>query len=949
MGATKEKGEIWRIWSPRLAWLPIPLFMLAAGVLYGANTGIHFESPVLLATLNTLFCGSVSLLIASLAAREYQIAHSRAALLLGCGALLFGLADVLEALLLSRMDASMGVHHAAVFLAGACFLASAGFALIRMPGRGVVTGMPWRLAASYLLAVAVVGILTAFTLNKAAPAWVVAPRAAALLRHGMVALAMIEYGLAALGFGILYRRQRTPFLLWYSLGLIMIGLGVSVTILVFPGSPMSWLGRSIQYTGGLYMLIAILTEVRGSRGLGISIENAYRESVEKYRRLVAALPTPLYACDRQGFITLYNDRAVELWGRRPRIGQDRWHGAPRLMRSDGTPVPPEQSSMAVALREGRSVRGAESIIEREDGRRFHVIPHVEILYNTSGVISGAVNILVDVTREVESRLQADAARAEAENEKLRLEAVIEALPVGLLIADPHGGRIRSNAIYNHLRAGMKVPAEPDPFAEEEKSLALAVSQGRVVLGQKTDVTRPDGAHLYILSNAAPIRDRHGRVAGGVLVEQDITDLQRAELDLTRMNRILKATSASASAMMRATNEADYLAEVCRVVEACGYALVWIGYAKDEAGKTVEPVAHAGFEEGYLDTLKIRWDDSERGQGPTGTAVRSGQTRLCRNMRTEPAFAPWREEALKRGYASSIALPLRSGAKILGALTIYSREPDPFSDDEVDLLSKLADDLAFGIDAIRLRQAQVRAEEARRLASEELARSNHDLEQFAHVASHDLKEPLRMVTGFMSLLKDRYKDKLDGKGEEYIAFAVEATGRMQRLIDDLLTYARVGRGGGMETVAVSDILAGVLKNLRRGLEETGATIACDPLPAIRANPLELAQVFQNLIGNAVKFRGLAPLAIRIGARCEGGMWQFSVQDNGIGLEPQYADRIFKIFQRLHTAEDYPGTGVGLAICKKIVERHGGRIWVDSAPGAGATFHFTIPAGAGNGQG
>jgi PAS domain S-box-containing protein len=936
-----EKGDAWRTWVHRLAGLPILLFILVAVILFRTTTGVAFEAPVLLATLNTLFCASVSFMIASLAAREYAMSRSHSSLWLGCGALLFAIADLLEALLLKRMDVSIEVHHITVCLAGACFMASAGLALIRKPGRAFTPASNWRLVGAYLGAFALVAGVVVAALYGAVPAFYAAGGESTVFRHVVLALTVTTYGCATLGFGILYRKTSTPFLLWYCLGLAMIGLGLGLAIPEVPGSPLSWLGRSAQYAGGLYMLIAILSEVRGPRGLGISLENAYRESEEKYRRLVASLPTALYTCDRQGYITLYNDRAVELWGCRARIGQDRWQGPPRFMRDDGTPVPPEQTSVAIALRECRPVQGVESIIERADGSRLHVLPHVELVYDAFGAITGAVNILVDVTREVEARLQADTARAEAENEKLRLEAVIEALPVGLSIADAHGDRILTNAIYEQIRSGVNAPPEDPPFAEEERALALAVNQGRTVLGQKLDIPRADGVRQHILSNIAPIRDRQGRISGGVVIEQDITELRRAEIDLIRMNRILKASSASDSAMMRATNETEYLQEVCRVVVECGYAMVWIGYARQDAEKTVWPVAYAGFEEGYLDTLAVRWDESARGRGPTGTAIRTGKASICRNMLTEPSFAPWREEAVKRGYASSMALPLRARSQTLGALTIYSKEPNPFTGDEMDLLSKLADDLAFGIEATRLRQAQARAEEARRLAALELARSNQDLEQFAHVTSHDLKEPLRMVTGFMTLLNDRYAEKLDAKGEEYIAFAVEATGRMQRLIDDLLTYARVGRGGVLESVPLAEVLEAVEKNLRRGIEETGATITHDPLPTIRANAMEMAQVFQNLLGNAIKFRSVNPPSIHIGARREGGQWEFSVRDNGIGLDLQYADRIFMIFQRLHTAEEYPGTGVGLAICKKIVERHGGRLWVESVPGGGATFRFTIP--------
>lgn len=214
------------------------------------------------------------------------------------------------------------------------------------------------------------------------------------------------------------------------------------------------------------------------------------------------------------------------------------------------------------------------------------------------------------------------------------------------------------------------------------------------------------------------------------LQTEIAARRQAEGDLHRLNRTLQAHSKSDQAMMRATDETDYLQEACRtIVEDCGHAMVWIGYAEEDEGKTVRPVAYSGFEEGYLDKLKITWADTERGHGPTGTAIRTGKPVSCKNMVTDPAFKPWREEALKRGYASSIVLPLMEGERAFGAVTIYSREPDAFIDDEVELLTELANDLAYGILALRLRAAHARAEAALRESRERAERHAAELESF----------------------------------------------------------------------------------------------------------------------------------------------------------------------------------------------------------------------------
>lgn len=228
-------------------------------------------------------------------------------------------------------------------------------------------------------------------------------------------------------------------------------------------------------------------------------------------------------------------------------------------------------------------------------------------------------------------------------------------------------------------------------------------------------------------------------------------------------------------------------------------------------------------------------------------------------------------------------------------------------------------------------------------TEELRRSNLELEQFAYVASHDLQEPLRKVASFCQLLQRRYHGKLDERADAYIDFAVEGAKRMQVLINDLLAFSRVGRMRGEPTVVDANALVDTaLDNLAEAIEESGATIEVGELPEVRGEPALLAAVFQNLVGNAIKFRGDDPPHVRISAEPDGTMWSFTVSDNGIGIDPEYADRIFVIFQRLHPKEAYEGTGIGLALCRKIVEYHGGTIRLEPpGDGPGTTFRFTLP--------
>lgn len=337
-------------------------------------------------------------------------------------------------------------------------------------------------------------------------------------------------------------------------------------------------------------------------------------------------------------------------------------------------------------------------------------------------------------------------------------------------------------------------------------------------------------------------------------------------------------------------------------------------------------------------------------------------------------ARYRGTCINFGATSLAVVPIRYHDEITGAIHLVDPRPAHFTPAMVEFLESMAPLIGeaihrFGAEAelsryrgrleelVQQRTAELkaanaqlqteiaeryRAQEALRLTAEELARSNRDLEQFAYVASHDLQEPLRAVAGYVELLQHRYPDKLDAKGQQYIEGATDGAARMQKLIVDLLAFSCVGtQAKGFETADLKSALDTALTSLRVSIQETGARITSDSLPTLWVDAPQIAQVFQNLIGNAIKFRSELPPEIHVGAKKQPGRWLFSVRDNGIGIDPQYTDRIFLIFQRLHTRRQYSGTGIGLAICKRIVERHGGTIWVESQPEQGSTFYFTIP--------
>lgn len=345
--------------------------------------------------------------------------------------------------------------------------------------------------------------------------------------------------------------------------------------------------------------------------------------------------------------------------------------------------------------------------------------------------------------------------------------------------------------------------------------------------------------------------------------------------------------------------------------------------------------------------------------PSGMVMvdRSGTIVLV-NRETERLFGYTREELLGKSVEMLVPERFRSrhpeyreeffrnpGTRLMGAgRELYGLRKDGVEIPvEIGLNPIETDEGLLVLSAIVDISSRRRAEEALRTVAEDLKKSNQELEQFAYIASHDLQEPLRMIAGFLRLLEDRYKSSLDEKARNYIEHAVDGATRMSRLISDLLLYSRVERRGKQaEPVDTNSALELALANLRISIQESGATVTKDKLPTIQGNPAQLVQLFQNLIGNAIKFRrkGVAP-RIHIGCDPQDGRWLISVRDNGIGIAPEYRERIFMIFQRLHGRKDYPGTGIGLAICKKIVEQLGGSIWIESVPDEGSTFYCTFP--------
>lgn len=411
---------------------------------------------------------------------------------------------------------------------------------------------------------------------------------------------------------------------------------------------------------------------------------------------------------------------------------------------------------------------------------------------------------------------------------------------------------------------------------------------------------------------------------------DITERRRADAERRKLERALALLGDANKALQLANQEETLVLLICHlVVEKAGYQMAWVGYGEEFGEEAVRPVALSKCGHGCLEGTNIPWTDTELVRELASRVIETGQTHINHHLPAASQPERWQEVAGQSGYHSGIGLPLVSNGAVMGALAVYSTEARAFGPEEVQLLEKLAGILVFGIEALRARI--------------DLAAANQELQAFTYAASHNLKAPLRGITAFSGLLETRYRDCLDGEGLMFLDQVRQGASRMSVLLDDLLAYSAGSDGfRRMQRVDVPDILNAIVAERQEKIRQCGADVRLSlPPMAVQANFTGLVQVLRNLLDNALQYAALAtPPVIEIGGEVAGSRCCLWVKDNGIGFDMIYRERIFEIFRRLHTDEEYPGTGIGLAVAKRAMECMGGRIWAESTPGAGATFFLEL---------
>jgi PAS domain S-box-containing protein len=531
------------------------------------------------------------------------------------------------------------------------------------------------------------------------------------------------------------------------------------------------------------------------------------------------------------------------------------------------------------------------------------------------------------------------------------------------------------------------PAEAVRIAAEFRAIAKARQS---FAGLVNTNLRKDGERVILESSGVPFFGEHGELRGYRGTDRDITArkrveeaLRQAQEDLERrvrertaeLDQAVRSLQAEVAERTRAEEQIrrqtavlEGINEVFRESLTClrdeDVARTCLAVAEKLTGSRFGYVGELN-PAGRFDTIALSdpgWTECRVPKGEAERRIRDMEIRGLHGevLRSEQALIANepRAHAAARGVpeghpplSAFLGVPLKQAGRTIGMIGLANKAGGyTLADQEaVGALSvAFVEALMRKRAELALRRAHDELEARVQQRTTELARSNAELEQFAYVASHDLQEPLRMVGSYLQLLAQRYRGKLDGAADDFIQYAVDGATRMQQLINDLLTYSRVGtQGREFVPTACEAVLERVVRTLAAPIAESGAAVTHGPLPTLRADETQMGQLLQNLVGNALRFRGEAPPRVHVAAEERPTEWVFSVRDNGIGIAPEHHERIFLIFQRLHTREEYPGTGIGLAVCQRIVERHGGRIWVESAPGQGSTFYFTVPKAPGQG--
>ncbi|HET7438719.1 MAG TPA: PAS domain S-box protein, partial [Nitrospira sp.] len=642
-------------------------------------------------------------------------------------------------------------------------------------------------------------------------------------------------------------------------------------------------------------------------------EEALQISETKYRELIERLPAAVYTCDAQGRIHLYNQAAVTLWGREPEIGKDHWCGSWKIYRPDGSLLPLDECPMAVTLREGRAVQGEEIVIERPDGTRRHVLPHPHPVFDASGAVAGAVNMLIDITD-----------RTKAERAMAHMAAIVTSSEDAIVGKDLRGIVTSWNRAAERLFGYSADEMIGRPVIRliplerqyEERRILEQVARGVPIEPYETIRRRKDGTEFHVSLTVSPVFDSQGRVIGASKIARDITQKVRQEQALVESRERLRHALEYQDAVV------SNLAEGLYTVNSQGLVISMNRTAEQLFGWTSEEL------------VGRKMHDMTHYMHRDGTPFPAEECAGLQVLRHGASLTNQEDVFIRKDgsffdvvYSSA---PIRSDNKIVGLVVVFR---DVSQQRQVE-------------EALRDRdRALTIANDELTQQSAVLADANNELQSFSYSVSHDLRAPLRTIDAYVRIVEEDHAPQLNAEAQRCLGIVKKAAIQAGELIDDLLEFSRLGRiGMDIRAVKMAELAREGAKDLRLMQEDRMIDLTIGDLPPCQGDWRLLKLVWSNLLSNAFKFtRHRAAAQIEIGwlpdeRQAEASVYY--VKDNGVGFDMKYVHKLFGVFQRLHLKDEFDGTGVGLAMVQRIVHRHGGRVWAEGKIDGGATFFFSL---------